>query len=210
MEPRPRVPNPALNRLPLYYRYLLDAQEQRIGVVSSEMLGDAAGVPAAQVRKDLAYLGEFGRPGVGYDVGDMRSKLAGQLGLDVERDVVVIGAGRLGSAISAYRGFSAYGLTIAGIFDNSARMIGTKVGDLEVQDIDKLPSFMQKRPIQIAILTVPASDAQKVAERLVSWGINAIMNFAPVKLELPPNVELSNEDLAARLATLCFRLSNRG
>src|SRR5450756_490111 len=117
MDQRTRVPTPTLNRLPLYYRYLLEAQELRLAVVSSEMLGDAAGVPAAQVRKDLAYLGEFGRPGVGYDVAEMRNKLARQLGLDVERAVVVVGAGRLGSAISAYRGFATYGLHIAALFD---------------------------------------------------------------------------------------------
>ena len=208
MDSRPRVPIPALNRLPLYYRYLLEAQELRLGVVSSEMLGDAAGVPAAQVRKDLAYLGEFGRPGVGYDVAEMRRKLAGQLGLDVEREVVVVGAGRLGGAISADRGFTAYGLHVAGIFDNSPHRIGTRLGDTEVQDIAKLPEFVKSRGIQIAILTVTAYEAQKVAEELVQAGITAIMNFAPVKLEMPKGILVSNEDLAARLATLCFRMVN--
>lgn len=208
MEQRPKVPTPTLNRLPLYYRYLLDAQEQRLGVVSSEMLGDAAGVPAAQVRKDLAYLGEFGRPGVGYDVAAMRDKLARQLGLDVERDVVVVGAGRLGSAISAYRGFATYRLRIAAVFDNSPDKIGTTVGGLLVMDTSKLPSFVQERSIQIAILTVPASEAQAVADWVVRAGITAIMNFAPAKLELPAGVMVSNEDLAARLATLCFRLTH--
>ena len=209
MDSRPRVPIPALNRLPLYYRYLLEAQELRLGVVSSEMLGDAAGVPAAQVRKDLAYLGEFGRPGVGYDVAEMRRKLAKQLGLDVEREVVVVGAGRLGGAISAYRGFTAYGLHVAGIFDNSPQRIGSHLGDLVVQDISELPDFVRSRSIQIAILTVPATEAQKVAEDLARAGITAIMNFAPVKLEMPGDVVVSNEDLAARLATLCFRMANR-
>lgn len=206
MESRPRVPLPALNRLPLYYRYLLEAQEQRLGVVSSEMLGDAAGVPAAQVRKDLAYLGEFGRPGVGYDVAEMRHKLAKQLGLDVERQVIVVGAGRLGGAISAYRGFVPYGLHVAGIFDNNPERIGTSIGGVQVMDIASLPDFVQSHSIQIAILTVPASEAQNVAERLVRAGISAIMNFAPVKLELAEGVLVSNEDLAARLATLCFRM----
>ncbi len=210
MESRVKVPIPALNRLPLYYRYLLEAQEQRLSVVSSEMLGDAAGVPAAQVRKDLAYLGEFGRPGVGYDVAEMREKLGRQLGLNVEREVVVVGAGRLGGAISAYRGFATYGLRIVGVFDNDSRLIGSAIGEHRVQDIAALPAFVESRSIQIAILTVPASAAQKVAEGLARAGITAIMNFAPVKLELPGGVLVSNEDLAARLATLCFRLANRG
>ncbi len=208
MEPRPKVPTPTLNRLPLYFRYLLEAQDQRLGVVSSEMLGDAAGVPAAQVRKDLAYLGEFGRPGVGYDVAEMRDKLSRQLGLDVERDVVVVGAGRLGSAISAYRGFATYGLRIAALFDTSPDKIGSRVGALEVLDSARLPGFVKDRSIQMAILTVPAPEAQGVAEYLVSAGITAIMNFAPAKLELPAGVVVSNEDLAARLATLVFRLSH--
>lgn len=208
MDQRPRVPTPTLNRLPLYYRYLLEAQELRLAVVSSEMLGDAAGVPAAQVRKDLAYLGEFGRPGVGYDVAEMRNKLAQQLGLDVEREVVVVGAGRLGSAISAYRGFATYGLHIAAIFDNNPDRIGARLSSLEVMDVSTLPGVVQERSIRIAILTVPASEAQAVAERLVKAGITAIMNFAPAKLELPAGVIVSNEDLAARLATLVFRLSH--
>ncbi len=208
MEQRPKVPTPSLNRLPLYYRYLLEAQELRLAVVSSEMLGDAAGVPAAQVRKDLAYLGEFGRPGVGYDVAEMRNKLARQLGLDVERDVIVVGAGRLGSAISAYRGFATYGLHIAALFDNSPERIGAQVGGLEVLDVSQIPSFVRDRSIRIAILTVPATEAQVVAERLVEAGITAIMNFAPAKLELPAAAVVSNEDLAARLATLVFRLSH--
>ena len=208
MDQRPRVPTPTLNRLPLYYRYLLEAQELRLAVVSSEMLGDAAGVPAAQVRKDLAYLGEFGRPGVGYDVAEMRNKLAQQLGLDVEREVVVVGAGRLGSAISAYRGFATYGLHIAAIFDNNPERIGARLSSLEVMDVARLPGVVQERSIRIAILTVPASEAQQVAEGLVRAGITAIMNFAPAKLELPAGVIVSNEDLAARLATLVFRLSH--
>jgi redox-sensing transcriptional repressor len=208
MESRPKVPTPTLNRLPLYYRYLLEAQEQRLGVVSSDMLGDAAGVPAAQVRKDLAYLGEFGRPGVGYDVAEMRAKLARQLGLDVERQVVVIGAGRLGSAVSAYHGFTTYGLHIAALFDNSPARVGSRVGDLEVLDISRLPDFVEEHSIRIAILAVPASDAQPVAEYLVRAGITAIMNFAPAKLELPAGVIASSEDLAARLATLVFRQSH--
>ena len=208
MEQRPKVPTPSLNRLPLYYRYLLEAQELRLAVVSSEMLGDAAGVPAAQVRKDLAYLGEFGRPGVGYDVAEMRDKLARQLGLDVEREVIVVGAGRLGSAISAYRGFTTYGLHIAALFDNNPDRIGARVGSLEVLDVSELQSFVRDHSIRIAILTVPATEAQAVAEQVVSAGITAVMNFAPAKLELPAGAVVSNEDLAARLATLVFRLSH--
>jgi len=208
MDQRTRVPTPTLNRLPLYYRYLLEAQELRLAVVSSEMLGDAAGVQAAQVRKDLAYLGEFGRPGVGYDVAEMRNKLARQLGLDVERAVVVVGAGRLGSAISAYRGFATYGLHIAALFDNNPERIGAQLGSLQVMDVSLLPGFVQERSIRMAIVTVPASEAQAVAEWLVQVGITAIMNFAPAKLELPRGVVVSNEDLAARLATLAFRLSH--
>lgn len=205
---RPKVPLPSLNRLPLYYRALLDAQEQRLSVVSSEMLGDAVGVPAAQVRKDLAYLGEFGRPGIGYDVAEMRAKLARQLGLDIEREVIVVGAGRLGSAISAYRGFSTYGLKIVGIFDSSPAKVGSRVGSLEVMDVSELSRFVRERGVQMAILTVPSSAAREVASQLVEAGITAVMNFAPVKLEVPAGVISSSEDLAARLATLAFRMTH--
>ncbi len=208
MPRHPKVPTPSLNRLPLYYRYLLEAKEQRLTVVSSEMLGDAAGVPAAQVRKDLGYLGEFGRPGIGYDVEEMKRRLSEELGLVVQRDVIVVGAGRLGSAISAYPGFAAYSLRIVALFDNAPGKIGTRVGSLEVLDTADLPSFISKHSIQIAIITVPAVAAQRVAEELVAAGIIAIWNFAPVKLELPSHIVVSNEDLAARLATLSFRLTH--
>lgn len=203
------VPIPSLNRLPLYYRYLLEARELRLAVVSSEMLGDAAGVPAAQVRKDLGYLGEFGRPGIGYDVVEMQRKLASQLGLASERDVVVVGAGRLGSAISSYMGFATYALRITAIFDADPARVGAVVGGLRVLDISELPRFVREHSIQIALLAVPASAAQQVADGLVRAGIAAILNFAPVKLEVPHHIVVSNEDLAARLATLCFRLIHR-
>ncbi len=197
---------PSLNRLPLYYRYLLEAREQRLPVVSSEMLGDAAGVPAAQVRKDLGYLGEFGRPGVGYDVVEMQRKLAEQLGLSVQKDVIVVGAGRLGSAISAYRGFATYSMRIVAIFDVDPVKIGTIVGGMEVLDAARLPRFVREHSIQVAILAVPASSAQRVAEVLVESGVVAILNFAPIRLDVSPGVIVSNEDLAARLATLSFRM----
>lgn len=207
MNKRPKIPIPSLNRLPLYYRYLLEAREQRLSVVSSEMLGDAAGVPAAQVRKDLGYLGEFGRPGIGYDVAEMQRRLAELLGLATEKEVVVVGAGRLGSAIAAYPGFATYSLRIAALFDKDPSKVGSKVGELEVLDADDLPSFVRGRGIQMAILAVPAAAAQQVARQMVEAGIRAIMNFAPVKLEVPSGVVVSNEDLAARLATLSFRMT---
>ena len=206
MKRQPKVPTPSLSRLPLYYRYLLEAREQRLTVVSSEMLGEAAGVPAAQVRKDLGYLGEFGRPGIGYDVGEMVGKLAGLLGLSTQREVIVVGAGRLGSAISVYPGFSPYSFHVVGLFDTDPDKIGKPVGGLRVMDYSQLPHFVRERSIEMAILTVPASAAQQVAEELVRAGITAIMNFAPVKLQLSSNVVVSNEDLAARLATLAFRM----
>jgi redox-sensing transcriptional repressor len=208
VESRPKVPTPSLNRLPLYYRYLLEAREQRLTVVSSEMLGDAAGVPAAQVRKDLGYLGEFGRPGIGYDVIEMQRRLGELLGLTKEKVVIVVGAGRLGSAISAYPGFATYGLRIAALFDSSPARIGTKIGGLAVLSVDELRSFVQQHGIQMAILAVPSSAATKVADQLVAAGIKAILNFAPAKLEVPPDVVVSNEDLAARLATLSFRMTH--
>ncbi len=208
MPNRPKVPTPSLNRLPLYYRYLLEAREQRLTVVSSEMLGDAAGVPAAQVRKDLGYLGEFGRPGIGYDVAEMQRRLAELLGLATEREVIMVGAGRLGSAIAAYPGFATYSLCIVAMFDQDPSKVGTKVGSLEVMDVKDLPLFVQERGIQMAILAVPSSAAQTVANQLAAAGIKAILNFAPVKLELPSGIVVSNEDLAARLATLSFRMTH--
>ena len=204
MEEHPTVPRPCLIRLPQYYRRLLQARQDRQQIISSKELGDEAGVPAAQARKDLGYLGESGRPGVGYNVRQLIAQLEDFLGLKVRKRAVLIGMGHLGRALASYPGFSRYRLQVVGIFDHNPMKIGSQIGDTTIHSLDNLASFVQEHDIAIGILAVSALQAQNTAERMVEAGISVIWNFAPVALRLPEHVMVFNEDLSARLATMSY------
>lgn len=173
---------------------------------SSEEIGSWAGVKASQVRKDLSYFGEFGRRGLGYEVATLRLHIQGILGVRRQRPAVVIGAGNLGSALARYPGFAAHGFQIAGIYDNAPGRIGHRLGSLKIQALDDLPHAVSTLQLEIALLTVPESAAQEVADFVIRHGIKAIVNFAPVLLTVPADVNLRNVDLARELETLCFYL----
>jgi len=197
-------------RLPHYYRRLLQAAHDRQMIISSQELGDEAGVPAAQARRDLSYLGEAGRPGVGYDVAELAARLESFLGLSEVKEAVLVGMGNLGRALASYPGFGRYGLRIAALFDRDPAKIGTHIGGLTVRPVDELVLFVRQRNIRIGVLAVPAPPAQSIAERMADAGIKVIWNFAPVSLELPAGVMVFNEDLAARLATLSYYVTQQG
>jgi redox-sensing transcriptional repressor len=203
------IPKPTLGRLPLYYRALVAANEGGIEILSSAELGENAGVDSAQVRKDLTYFGQFGRPGVGYNVVNLLAELERILGLKNPNEAVLIGAGRLGMAICNYPGFSRYGLKIVAMFDVDPAKIGEKLDGLEVFSLEKLERIVGKLGSQIGIITTPAPSAQQVANKLVAAGVRAIWNFAPVNLKVPPSIILRNEDLAVGLATLSHYLSGK-
>ncbi len=203
------IPKPTLGRLPLYYRALVAAHEGGIEILSSAELGENAGVDSAQVRKDLTYFGQFGRPGVGYNVANLLAELERILGLKNPNEAVLIGAGRLGMAICNYPGFSRYGLKIVAMFDVDPEKIGQKLDGLEVFPLEKLERIVGKLGSQIGIITTPAPSAQQVANKLVAAGVRAIWNFAPVNLKVPPSIILRNEDLAVGLATLSHYLSGK-
>jgi redox-sensing transcriptional repressor len=204
MEQHPNVPRPCLMRLPHYYRRLLQARQDKQQIISSQELGDEAGVPAAQARKDLGYLGEVGRPGVGYNVRQLMAQLEEFLGLKIPKNAVLIGLSHLGRALASYPGFSRYRLQIAGIFDHNPGKIGSQIGGSQVYALDDLASFVRKHDISIGILAVSALQAQGTAERMAEAGIRVIWNFAPVALRVPDHVMVFNEDLAARLATMSY------
>ncbi len=203
------IPAPSLRRLPIYYRRLVQALADGQAVMSSRELGDAAGVPDAQVRKDLGYLDYEGRPGVGYDVRELAAGLENFLGLVNDKEAVVVGAGHLGTALALYGGFERYGLRIVALFDADPAKLGALPDGRQILPVAKLTDLVSRLQVQIGIIAVPEQAAQDVAERLVAGGVRAIWNFAPCKLALPADVLVKNEDLAAELATLSHHISRR-
>ena len=205
--PISQVPPTTVQRLPLYLRVLVDAQSQRIDVINSSQIAELTGSNAAQVRKDLSYLGEFGVRGQGYDVNELVSHLARHLGLERTRRACIVGFGRMGSALANYAGFQDRGVSIVAVFDNDPEKIGLETGTgLVVRPLSDLDKRCTHECIEIALLAVPVAVAQRVAERVVAAGIKAILNFAPVKLDLPDNVALRQADVAAELQILSYHL----
>jgi len=201
------IPTPTLNRLPIYYRRLLDAGEEGAAYVSSAELGRSAGVPPAQVRKDFSYLAQKGRPGVGYEVPALASHLEEFLGLVNAKEAVLAGVGNLGRALALYPGFPAYGLHIVVLFDNDPDKVGQEVGGRTIIPVGQMGDTVRRRKIRIGIITTPAAVAQEVADAMVEAGIKAIWNFAPQSLEVPGDVYVKNEDLAAELAVLSHHVN---
>ena len=204
------IPRPALNRLPLYYRFLVHISKLGTSVVSSEEMGRGLGLPPAQIRKDLSYLRQFGRPGVGYSVEELMVSLEDFLGLANNKEAVLVGAGRLGQALAAYPGFEAYGLRIVALFDNDPAKVGREIAGRPVFPLEKMANLVSRLHIQMGIVAVPTRAAQAVVDAMVEAGITVIWNFAPTSLTVPEGVWLENEDLAARLATLSYRIARRG
>lgn len=204
------VPAPAVGRLSLYLRELESFQRQDRQTVSSKQLGEALGLTDAQVRKDFAYFGQFGHPGIGYKVDELIARIKTILGTDRSWNALLVGAGNLGRALLAYRGFAAKGFHIVAVFDNDSGKVGQKIEGAEVDEVlpaGKYADIIRQRDIQIGILTVPADHAQQVADDLVAAGIRGILNFAPASLALPENVSLTAVDLALRLEQLVFRVT---
>lgn len=199
---QPGLPNPTLRRLPLYYRRLVQALDEGTACLSSADLARSADVSEVQVRKDLSYLDMYGRAGVGYDVKEMAAFLEEFLGLVNDKEAVLAGMGNLGCALAQFPGFERYGLKIIACFDNDPAKVGERVGECEILPIDKLFSLAQRLHVQMGVIAVPVESAQAVVDLMVQGGIRAIWNFAPLRLNVPDDVIVKNEDLAAELATL--------
>jgi redox-sensing transcriptional repressor len=205
-QPRPDlIPNPAVRRLSLYLRQLEAFKRTDRRTISSKQLGESLGLTDAQVRKDLAYFGQFGHPGIGYRVDDLIAQVRHILGTDKTWNVLLVGAGNLGRALMAYRGFNIKGFNLVAVFDNDPNKTGKKTGNFTVQPLTELEDTIRKNAIKLAIMTVPAEVAQDVADKLVASGIRGLLNFAPVSLQLPPDVALNAVDLAVSLEQLSFQ-----
>ena len=204
---RPKtVPKATVFRLSLYLRQLDLMRRDGRETIASRELGHALGLTDAQVRKDLACFGQFGTRGVGYRVEALIRHLKEILGTDRERNVVVLGAGNLGRALSAYRGFRSQGFKIVALFDNNPEKIGSAVGDFFIQPMEQLPETVSRCDARIALVCVPAAAAQSVADQAVRAGIRGLLNFAPISLEIPQTAVEVSEDVAVRLEQLSFQM----
>lgn len=206
-----KIPYVAINRLSIYYRCLERISEvKNLGdfeVISSSEMAEITGINSAQIRKDLAYFGEFGKRGVGYSLKNLSKELKNILGLDKKWPIIIVGAGNLGQALINYKGLEKRGFVIEGIFDNSPIKIGKKLRQIIIQDVKEIENFIKKKNIKIAVLTVPATSAQEVADRMVKGGIKAILNFAPIRIILSPEVKIHNVDLSIEFEGLTYYLS---
>ncbi|MGM0369700.1 MAG: redox-sensing transcriptional repressor Rex [Bacillota bacterium] len=203
-----RTPATTIERLPLYYRCVQKLDSKGVDVISSKELGAMIEIPSTQVRKDLSYYGEFGRRGVGYEVKNLVKNLKRILGLDESWDLLLVGAGNLGQALVNYGGFKRLGLNINYALDIDQDKIGNNLGAAEIHQLDQLEEIIAANNINIAILAVPDENAQQVADRLVAAGVEAIWNFVPIRLDVPDEIEVRNEDLAIGLISLTYYLSN--
>lgn len=201
-----KIPEATIIRLSVYSRYLAQIKRKGIVTISSGEIARGVGVSSAQVRKDLAYFGEFGTRGVGYNVGELYGYLMKILGLTTQWKLVIVGAGKLGSALAMYGGFAERGFKVVGIFDNDPRKIGQKLDNLEIMDISQLPRIVEANEAKIGIIAVPAEEAQEVADTLIKNGLKAILNFSPRVLSVPDDVVLRSVDLSVNLEILSFYL----
>lgn len=207
MNTSPKVPVPTLERLATYLGYLIDLEASHVETISSTEVEKQTGINAAQFRKDLSYFGEFGKPGVGYNIAELQNRIARILKIDRDQPVIVLGAGNLGSALVGYPGLREQRFHIVGVFDSSEKKIGKRLWELDVRDIRHLREANSELQARIAIIAVPAAAAQSVAEDAVAAGARALLNFAPIILKVPDRIVVRNVSFLQELAVLSYHLS---
>lgn len=200
------IPKAAVFRLSLYLRELVEFQKTGVKTLSSARLASVLGFTDVRVRKDLAYFGQFGYPGVGYKVDELIGELKRILGTDRMWDVVLIGCGNLGRALAAYKGFRKQGFNLVGVFDADPKKAGKTVGELTIRPMEELAETVARTGCRIAMISVPAEQAQTVADQAAAAGIRGILNFAPTIISTPAHVVENSVDLAIRLEQLTFQL----
>lgn len=208
---RGAVPDVTVPRLALYLRKLRELRALGVERISSQELADEVDLNAAQIRKDLSYFGEFGVRGVGYEVERLIEEITRCLGLERTWNVIIIGAGQLGTALAWYRGFPQQGFRLIGVFDNSPRKVGASYGAGQVRDIAELERFCEAQtavgePVDVALVSVPSGAAQETVERVAGAGIRAILNFAPKRVSVPAGVMVRQVDLTSELMFLSYHL----
>ncbi len=201
---RPEIPRKTIYRLSIYLRCLQRLKSNTIRTVSSDALSKAAGVKPTQLRKDLTYFGQFGTRGLGYDVEQLAAMISDLLGTKRLQPVVLIGVGNLGLALLSYRGFEQEGFEIVAAFDVKADRLKIKQAKQPLYSMERLEEVVRDRAVRMAIVTVPATAAQEVTNRLVACGIAGILNFSPIVLQVPEDVTVNNVNLAIELENLSY------
>lgn len=198
-----------IRRLPKYYRYLVDLLEAGTTRVSSQELSKMTGFTASQIRQDLNNFGGFGQQGYGYNVEELHHQLGKILGLNTIYHAVIGGAGNLGQAIANFKGFEDAGFQVVSLFDKNPKLVGIKIRDIEIRDIDTMIDYIKTHEIDIGIITVPKESAQELADLYVEAGVKGIWNFAPTDLDLPDDIIVENVSLNESLFTLSYYLKKR-
>ena len=204
-----KIAESTVRRLSLYLRFLEEFQVEGASTASSAALAARGGTTSAQVRKDLSFFGSFGTRGLGYPVPALIARLREILGLTRRYRVIVIGAGKIGSALAQYRGFKERGFDLIALYDNDPRKIGRDATGLTVRDVAHLERDLRQQPVDIAAVVTPADAAQGVADRLVRGGVAAILNFAPVQLVVPPEVAVKTVNLVLELEALSYAIGSK-
>jgi redox-sensing transcriptional repressor len=201
-----KISEAVVRRLPIYLRYLNVLHIQNVQTISSSDLGQKLDLNPAQIRKDLAYFGEFGKKGIGYDVNYLIEKIRQILKLDQFIQVALVGAGNLGRALSNYNAFLKDNMKIVAVFDAMESKVGDKINNLTVQPMNEMKQTIKAMNIRIGIITVPASEAQYVANEFIQSGIEAILNFAPAIIKVPNEIRIHHADFTTELQSLAFYL----
>ena len=209
MDKKKNISMAVIKRLPKYHRYLQELLKNDVDRISSKELGEKIGFTASQIRQDLNCFGDFGQQGYGYNVKDLYNQISIILGLNKEYKGIILGAGNIGQAIANYSRFAQVGLDIVAIFDANPKLVGMRIRDIEIQDIDNLRNYLKENSVDIGIICVPRINAQKVSDLLVENGVTGIWNFAPVDLVVPEEVTVENVHLSESLLTLIYLLNDK-
>lgn len=201
-----KIPDIIIGRLPIYLRALQRMAEKGLKTTSSQELGEHVGISAAQIRKDISQFGEFGKQGTGYSIAFLIDKLREILKVNRMWDVVIVGAGDMGHALARYQGFLNRGFNVVMIFDADSSKVGRKVGEFTIEDASKMVERIRASGVKMAMVTVPASDAQAVADKLVQAGVKAILNYAPISLNVPEGVHVQYIDPSTHLQRMTYYL----
>lgn len=204
-----KISDAVVKRLPLYLQVLNELKSREVKTVSSQELGHLLDFNPAQIRKDLAYFGDFGRKGIGYEVDYLIDKIRHILKINQTISVVLIGAGNLGHALCNYNKYSKDNMQIVAVFDSFEGKVGTKINNLVVQPMEQLADTIKQQNIRIGIITVPAQEAQVVANQLIAGGIEGILNFAPTILRAPDDVRVQHADFTKELLSLAYYLNHK-
>lgn len=201
-----KIPEGTVARLSVYSRYLNEVKRKGIVTISSSEIARGVGVNSAQVRKDMAFFGEFGTRGVGYNVEKLNNEILEILGLNSIWNVALVGMGHLGCALASYKSFKQRNFNLACSFDNDPQKIGKKINEIEILSIERLEEIVAQKQTRIGVVTVPAEAAQEITNSLIRAGVQAILNFAPTRLAVPPEIVLRNVDLAVNLELFSFNI----